>query len=116
MKKHKEILKLLFFSIVTAGVTRYISINVIWESMENTKKNFHKNRIDITTYQQKIVETLYLELIALFIFPYVAAIVFYFFSKINLRQKNNLLMFIFLFTILFFSSYLLIGYSYKILK
>ncbi|MWB93850.1 hypothetical protein GON26_05720 [Flavobacterium sp. GA093] len=114
--KHKEILKLLFFSIVTAGVTRYISIYVIWDSMKNTQINFHKNLMDINTYQQKVVENFYLEVILLFVFPYFAAILFYFFSKINLRQKNNFLMFIFLFTILFFLSYILIDYSYKILK
>ncbi|KFF12581.1 hypothetical protein [Flavobacterium hydatis] len=74
--KYKEILKLLLFSIATAAVTKYIAINVIWKSMENTKNNFHKNLIDITTYQQKIVENLYLQLVVLFVFPYVAAIVF----------------------------------------
>ena len=107
---HKEILKLLFFSILTACVTRYIAINVIWETMKINKNNFHKNLINITTYQQKVVENFYLELITLFIFPYVAAIVFYFSLKINLKPKNNFLMFMFLFTILFYLSYILISY------
>jgi magnesium-transporting ATPase (P-type) len=109
MKKYKEILKILLFSIVTAGIVKYIHIFVIWESMENAKNNFQKNIINIDMYQQKTVETFYLELVNLFVLPYVAAIVFYFFSKINLKPKNNFLMFIFLFTILFFLSYFLIS-------
>ncbi|TPG38198.1 hypothetical protein [Flavobacterium pectinovorum] len=114
--KNKEILKLLFFSIITSGVVKYIHIYVIWESMKITKDNFHKNLIDLVTYQQKTVETVYLELINLFVLPYFAAIVFYFFSKINLKSKYNFLIFIFLFTILFYSSIILMGYIYQSLK
>jgi hypothetical protein len=111
--KYKEILKLLFFSIATAGVTRYIAINVIWKSMENNRNNFHKNLINVTTYQQKVVETVYFSIFILFVLPYIAAIIFYFFSKINLRPKYNFLIFILMFTILYFLFYILIGYSYK---
>jgi hypothetical protein len=114
--KHKEIFKLILFSVITASVTRYITICVIWESMKVNQNNFHKNLTNVNTYQQKIVEIFYLELITLFVFPYFTAIVFYFFSKINLRQKNNFLVFILLFTVLFFLSYFLIGYIFKILK
>lgn len=114
--KHKEILKLLFFSIITAAVIRYISIYFIWESMKITKNNFHKNLINMTTYQQEIVENFYLELVNLLVVPYVAAILFYFIAKINLRPKYNFLMFILVFTILYFLFYILIGYSYKIFK
>lgn len=114
--KNKEILKLLFFSIVTAGVVKCIDIFVIWKSMNITKNNFHKNLIDLVTYQQKIVETLYLELVNSFVLPYVAAILFYFFAKIDLRPKNNFLMFIFLFTLLFYLSLISMGYIYKFLK
>ncbi|TPG38199.1 hypothetical protein [Flavobacterium pectinovorum] len=114
--KNKEFLKLLFFSIVTAGVVKYIHLFVIWESMEITKDNFHKNLVNLVTYQQKAIETLYLEAANLFVLPYIAAIVFYFFSKIDLRPKNNFLLFIFLFTILFFITYILIGYCYSLLK
>lgn len=112
--KRKELLKLLCFSIVTAVVIRYIAIYVIWENMKITKSNFHKNLIDLTTYQQKAIETLYLEVVVTFVLPYVAAIIFYFLAKINLRQKNNFLIFILIFTVLFFSSYVLLGYCNNI--
>jgi hypothetical protein len=114
--KYKEILKLLFFSIATAAVSWYINILVIWKNMKITKENFHKNLISLDTYQQKAVETVYLEGATLFVLPFVAAIAFYFFAKINLRPKYNFLMFMVLFTILFFLSYILIGYSYQFLK
>ncbi len=112
--KRKELLKLLCFTIITAVVIRYITIHVIWESMKITKDNFHKNLINLTTYQQKAVQTLYLEVLASFVLPYVAAIIFYFLAKINLRPKNNFLIFILIFTVLFFSSYVLIGYCNNI--
>ncbi len=114
--KNKEILKLLFFSIATSIVVRYISIFVILEGMKITNNDFHKNLITLNTYQQKTVENLYLQIVTLFVLPYIAAILFYFFIKINLRPKNNFLVFISAFTLLFFSSFILIGYSYKFLK
>ena len=108
--KHKEILKLLLFSITTAAIIRYISINLIWESIKSTKNNFHNNIINITTYQQEIAEKFYLELAVMFGLPYVAAILFYFFAKINLSPKYNFLIYILIFTILHFLSYFLISY------
>jgi hypothetical protein len=114
--KYKEILKLLFFSIATAAVARYIGIYIIWESMKFTKNDFHKNLINITTYQQEIAEKFYLELVIMFVLPYVAAILFYFFAKINLRPKYNFLIFIIIFTTLYFLSFLLISYICKFFK
>ncbi len=114
--KHKEILKLLLFSITTAAVIRYISINLIWESIKSTKNNFHNNIINITTYQQEIAEKFYLELAVMFGLPYVAAILFYFFAKINLSPKYNFLIFILIFTILHFLLYFIISYLCSFLR
>jgi hypothetical protein len=112
----KEFLKLLSFSVITAIVIRYISIHFIWKNMEATKIDFHKNLIKIDAYQQKITENFYLELACLFVLPYVLAILFYFLTKINLKPKNNFLVFILAFTVLFFASYILIGYACKFLE
>ncbi len=114
--KHKEILKLFFFSIIIASIVKYIDILVINENMEVIKKKFQKNLINLDIYQQKAVEIFYLELVNLFLLPYIVAILFYFFCKIKLKQKNNFLVFILMFTLLFYLSYFLIGYSYKFLK
>lgn len=114
--KNKEILKLLFFSIATAGVIKCIHLFIIWERMNVIKDNFRKNLIDLGTYQQKVVEILYLEIVNLFVLPYVAAILFYFLVKIDLRPKNNFLIFILLFTLLFYLSVISMGYIHQFLK
>ncbi|GEM_PF-5284006 len=114
--KYKETFKILFFSIATAIVVKYITASFILKSIEKTSNSFHKKLISIDTYQQKIAELFYIELAILFVLPYLAAIAFYFFIKINLNAKNNFLLYIFSFTILFFLSYILISYSYNHLK
>lgn len=114
--KNKEFLKLLSFSVLTAIIVRYISIHFIWKNMEAVKIDFHKNLININTYQQKITETFYLELACLFVLPYVLAVLFYFLAKINLKPKNNFSVFILAFTVMFFASYILIGYTCKFLE
>ena len=81
--------------------------------MEITKNSFHNNLISLDVYQEKATEIFYLELVNLIILPYVAAVLFYFFTRINLKQKCNFLIFIFLFTISFFLFYFLISCLYK---
>ncbi|OHT43952.1 hypothetical protein [Flavobacterium tructae] len=103
--RKKEILKVLFFSITIAATVKHIAIFAIGGYMETTKNSFHNDLINLDIYQEKATDIFYLELMNLIILPYVAAVLFYFFTRINLIQKNNFLLFIFLFTILFFLFY-----------
>jgi hypothetical protein len=112
----KEILKVFLLSIITAITIRFIFIIFLWENMKIIQNNFHDNRIGLYDYQQMVTEYFYLEIFVLFVLPYFIAIVFYFLLKIHLKPKYNFLMFIFLFSLLFFISYFLIGYTYKLLK
>jgi len=108
--EQKKILKLVIFSIVSATLTRYIAICLIGENMKIMQNHFHKNLIDITVYQHKVAKSFYLDLLIVFVIPYILAIIFYFLFKINLKPKHNFLWFILLFSLLFYLSYFLIGY------
>lgn len=111
--RKKEILNVLFFSIIIAVIVKCIAIFAIGEYIEITKKSFHNNLISLDIYQKKAIEIFYITVANVIILPYVAAVLFCFCTRISLKQKNNFLMFIFLFTVLFFSSYFLISRIYK---
>ncbi len=110
--KTKEILKVFLLSITTAIIIRFIFISILWGNMKIIQNNFHVNRISLHDYQQKVTEYFNLEIFVLFVLPYFIAIILYFLLKFNLKSKNNFLIFIFFFTLLFFSSYYLIGVLY----